>query len=470
MRARMLFNSIPFALFALGFFPVYALLARWREARRLWLLTASLFFYGWWDVRFLALLVATSTLDWALARWIDGLPAGDPRRRRIAIGSVVSNLGVLAIFKYLGFFARELERALATIGLDTSLPALQLVLPVGLSFYTFQAMSYVLDVAKGEVRAERRLPHFLLYITFFPQLVAGPIERSARLMPQLEALRLPRPEQVTAGLLRFLGGLVRKLVIADNAAMIVDRAYGAGATPTGMGAAIGIVAFTVQIYGDFSGYSEMARGLASMLGIELMENFRRPLLATGPRDLWRRWHISLSTWLRDYLYVPLGGDRGGPWRTARNLAITMLLGGLWHGASWTFVVWGALHGLALAVERAWRANVSVRMPAPLAVLGCLSLTIVGFAVFRADSLGQALALMGTVLRKGLYGTPSDFESMRILAVVGGGLFVWDLIVEKGGLSLDRIPRPLAVAASAALTALIAILGATYGRPFVYFQF
>lgn len=468
MRA-VVFSSLPFAIFAVVFFVVYAALGRSRDARRMWLLASSLFFYGWWDVRFLALMVGTASFDWTLTRAIDRLQVGDVRRTRLAAMSVVANLGVLGIFKYLGFFAGELQGALGALGVAVSLPTLQLVLPVGLSFYTFQAMSYVLDVGRGEERSEPRFLQFLLYITFFPQLVAGPIERSSSLMPQLERLALPRPEQVTEGMVRFLGGLARKLVVADNAGIIADRAYGAE-TPTGLGAVLGMAAFTLQIYGDFSGYSEMARGLASMLGIRLMENFRRPLFASGPQDLWRRWHISLSTWLRDYLYRPLGGNRGGPWRTARNLLLTMLLGGLWHGANWTFIVWGALHGTALVVERAWVARSPVRLPAPVAIAATLCLTIVGFSIFRADDLGQAARLWGIVLREGPVGTPDDLGAWRVLAVLGGGILGWDLLVERTNLTFVGA-RPFRMASAAALlTLLIAIFGATYGRPFIYFQF
>ncbi len=322
-----------------------------QRAQNLWLLAASLVFYGYWDWRFLGLLVFSTMLDFTCARGIEA--SSDPRRRKaILLVSVVLNLGLLGVFKYVGFFADSFARLLTNVGVTPGWTTLNIVLPVGISFYTFQTMSYTIDVYRGQLKACRDPVAFGLYVSFFPQLVAGPIERATNLLPQLESRRRVTTRHLSEGAYLILFGLFKKVALADAIAPFVATAFGEAGTATTLGLWRGMYLFTFQIYLDFSGYSDIARGSAKLLGVDLMENFRQPFFATSLRDLWRRWHVSLSTWLRDYLYLPLGGNRGGPRRAALNLLLTMTLSGLWHGAAWTFVCWGFAHGLLLGFERA----------------------------------------------------------------------------------------------------------------------
>ncbi len=511
----MLFNSLVFVAFLAAVLPVWWILPL--KAGRWWLLAASLVFYGWWSPAFLGLLLATATLDWLLARGMEG--ASDARRKLLVTISVVTNLGTLAVFKYLGFFTQELSSALAGAGLSLSVPVLSLVLPVGISFYTFQAMAYTIDVYRGHVRPTRNLPDFLLFLTFFPQLVAGPIERSERLLPQLQGaaggcqgpllrheapgMRRPRERELQEAAWLLTWGYFKKLVVADNLAPLVGEGFDAPGA-SGLTTVLACYAFTWQIYCDFSGYSDIARGLARLFGVDLMENFRRPFLATSPQDLWRRWHISLSQWLRDYLYIPLGGNRTAP---TRNLLLTMLLGGLWHGANWTYVAWGAWHGVALAVGRWFRgapANVvdettldqgaeggpppSATPPPPaskavapgsrapigwiLGVVGTFHLTMLGFVSFRAHTLGQVVDLARSVVQGPFVG-PDDPARAMLLVLVALPVVVLELLQERhGGDSFValRAPRLVQAGLYVALALLVTLLGASHAARFIYFQF
>ncbi|MDA1306433.1 MAG: MBOAT family protein, partial [Acidobacteria bacterium] len=313
------------------------------------LLVASYVFYGAWDYRFLSLLGISTIIDYVVAlRMAD---AAGRHRKAWLIVSLVTNLGLLGFFKYFNFFVDSGNALLIALGVDPMPMRLHIVLPVGISFYTFQTLSYTIDVYRGKLDPTRSLRDFALFVAYFPQLVAGPIERATHLLPQvLNPRRLSMP-LLHQGLWLISWGLFKKMVIANNLAIVVDRTFAAGSGATGAEYLIAIYAFAFQIYCDFSGYSDIARGLAALMGIDLMVNFNNPYAATNPREFWRRWHISLSTWLRDYLYVPLGGNRGALWQTYRALMLTMLLGGIWHGAQWTFVVWGLYHGVWLAVHR-----------------------------------------------------------------------------------------------------------------------
>lgn len=457
----MLFNSLVFAVFLAVVWPLWRLLPP--AGRRWLLLVASLVFYGWWDWRFLGLLVGSAAVDFLCARAIPGASAA--RVRGLVATSVVVNLGVLGFFKYWGFATGELERLAAWLGVGLDLPVLALVLPVGLSFYTFQSMAYTIDVARG-ARPAGSFREVLLYVSFFPQLVAGPIERSGHLLPQLVRAADPGPGALRIGAELFAWGLFKKVVVADNLAPLVQRAFDQP-DPGGLAVLVGAYAFTLQIYGDFSGYSDMARGVARWFGVELMVNFRQPLLATGPRDLWRRWHISLSQWLRDYLYVPLGGNRGGRWRTDRNLLLTMLLGGLWHGANWTFVVWGAVHGLALVLAH----HVPVRLPRPLAWALTLHLTVGTFVIFRVHEVGQFGGLLAA-LSQGLQPDAAATAGLRLLLLMAAVVGAWDLLLQRrgGDLLLQELPAVLRWAVIGLLLVAVALLGGSYGQPFLYFQF
>lgn len=450
----MLFNSLAFGVFLAIVYPVWRATSGWMRQR--WLLAASLLFYGWWDLRFLALLVATSTLDWYCGlRIADGV---NPRKW-LAL-SVVSNIAVLGVFKYLGFFTRELDRALGALGVEGSLPVWEIALPVGLSFYTFQAIAYTVDVYRGRTAVSRNLLDFLLFITFFPQLVAGPIERSDRLMPQLARAASPTPQQLGEGAWLILLGYTKKVLIADNLGWLVARGLD-GPNARAGAIVIAAYAFTWQIYCDFSGYSDIARGVAKWLGVELMVNFNLPFFASSPRDIWRRWHISLSEWLRDYLYIPLGGNKAG-----RNLLITMLLGGLWHGASWTYVAWGAWHGVALALQR----RIRIPLPRPLAIVATFHFLCAGFVLFRLRSLDQLPALLQKLLAWQY--VREDLVWARYLALLIAPLFLLELWMYRTGDTnvVLRLPRLVqAIGVVVAMAALL-VLGSSHATPFIYFQF
>jgi D-alanyl-lipoteichoic acid acyltransferase DltB (MBOAT superfamily) len=344
----MLFNSISFLFFLPAVLLALAVLpARWRNG---FLLVASYFFYGCWDWRFLTLLFATTVIDFWVAKKI--FASTDPRiRKRILLLSIGANLGVLGFFKYCNFFVANAHALLQTLGLQASLPTLSIILPVGVSFYTFQSMSYTIDVYRGVTAPARRFWDFALYVAYFPQLVAGPISRKADLLPQLVSPARMTLDRINVGLMLILLGLAKKVLIADMLAPEVDRLF---SNPGHMSSGLllkGAYYFTFQIYCDFSGYSDIARGVSELFGVRLCINFNQPYLSQSITEFWRRWHMSLSFWLRDYLYIPLGGNRHGETATYRNLMLTMLIGGLWHGANWTFVAWGGLHGTYLAVER-----------------------------------------------------------------------------------------------------------------------
>ena len=341
--------------------PVYLLslalvaMLYWRlkhSAQNNFLLLFSYFFYGWWDWRFLGLIAVSTVVDYYCALVVAGETS--TARRRIALTISVSlNLAFLGFFKYFNFFEDSLHTALASLGINVSRPALTITLPPGISFYTFQAIAYMVDVYKGRIPATRSLRDYALFISLFPHLIAGPIQRPDHLLPQVANPRIFTSRKIADGILLILSGLFRKCVIADQCALLANAAFSGSLGPSSVAiVAIGMYAFAWQIYGDFSGYSNIARGSAQLLGFHFMVNFRQPYLATSLQDFWRRWHISLSSRLRDYLYVGLGGNRVGTVRTYRNLFLTMVLGGLWHGANWTFAIWGALHGAWLSIERA----------------------------------------------------------------------------------------------------------------------
>ncbi|MEK9967840.1 MAG: MBOAT family O-acyltransferase, partial [Ferrovibrio sp.] len=344
----MLFNSLPFAIFSAIYFPIHFVLAG--QARMAWCLFASYVFYGWWDWRFIP-LIALSTLVNFCAGYALGL-IGLHWRRFLLIAAIAFNLGLLAVFKYYDFFVTSFREAMAGLGLKVTPGLLELALPVGISFYTFHGMSYIIDIYRGNCAVERNPIRFAAYIALFPQLVAGPIVRASRLLPQMahdHAFDWPR---VIRGLEIVVIGFALKLLVADNLSTFVDSHFGNASEAGGYVLLFSTVFFAFQIYGDFAGYSLIAIGLGVIIGYDFGENFRRPYLAVSFSDFWERWHISLSSWLRDYLYIPLGGNREGASKTARNLFIVMLLGGLWHGANWTFVLWGLLHGAYLVLQRA----------------------------------------------------------------------------------------------------------------------
>ena len=375
------FTSAVFLYFCLCFFPVYLLVARRLRWRNLFILGMSYLFYGWWDWRFLILIAVTCFVDYNVARAIED-SVEQARKKFFLWISLASNLGVLAFFKYFNFFVGSGESILRWFGLHPSTATLSIILPVGISFYTFQSIAYVVDVYRGKIRAERDAVLFFAYVSYFPQLAAGPIERAGHLLTQFREVRLPTKAGVTQGVWLVVQGYFTKMVVADTLAPWVDLGFHANQT-LGWSTLLATLAFGLQIYGDFKGYSLIAKGVAAFMGFELMWNFDRPYWSTSVQDFWHRWHISLSTWLRDYLFIPLGGSRAGPSRVCLNLMLTMLLGGLWHGAGWNFLIWGGWHGLALCVHYLWKQRVGERKPSFGGWLLTMVVVFIGWFFFRA---------------------------------------------------------------------------------------
>lgn len=490
----MLFTSAAFAiLFAVVWILHWSLpTARLRAGL---IAAASLVFYGWWDWRFVSLLLLSIVVDFCC-----GLALGRTERnrsRRLIVGiSLATNLGVLGFFKYAGFFADSLQVLFDQIGFHLNPFTLNILLPMGISFYTFQTLGYTIDVYRRRVEPTRDLIDFAAYVTFFAQLVAGPIERAGRLLPQLQADRKFDWNDQFEGALLFTRGLFKKVVVADNLALLVD--YSFGTSPENLSplaVLFSLYAFTIQIYGDFGGYSDMAVGSARCLGIDLMRNFRAPFLAASPKDLWQRWHISLSTWLRDYLYIPLGGNRGSALFNARNLMATMVLGGLWHGAAWTFVVWGAFHGTLLVLHRGWQSFTGAAVGAVesrggvvgilyriAAVFVMFHLTCLSFLVFRAESLSQVFGMLARFTEPLLYGTEEATMLATVLhfswmIVLLHALTEWSASRRVGGsgagfrTSQLDVPRLTALLLTAAMLLRIFEEGRfASGKQFIYFQF
>lgn len=364
----MLFPTLDFAIFFLIVFAVSWEIRRHGEYRKAFLLAASYFFYGYWDWRFTLLLAASSLINYTAGRLLAATQA--ERERKLLVGIAVAlNLCILGFFKYYGFFLDSMAEMLASIGAVRDLPFLEVILPIGISFFTFQGISYVVDVYRRDIPAAHSALDIFLYISFFPQLVAGPIVRASDFLPQLKQEPHLDRSMVSLGIVLILIGLFKKMVIANYLATeLVDNVFFDPSAYSGPDLVLAVYGYAVQIYCDFSGYSDIAIGVAALLGYRFKWNFNQPYRSASLREFWHRWHISLSCWLRDYLYLPLGGNRHGRVKTYRNLLVTMLLGGLWHGAAWTFISWGAIHGAALAIER----MIFAVKPAPaqaLAVVG-----------------------------------------------------------------------------------------------------
>ena len=440
---------------------------------RLWrpfMLVASYVFYGWLDWRWVLLLIGSTVVNTVFANAVARSEDPVVRKRIVAI-AVAANLTLLGIFKYLGFFADSVDDALSSVGLGSPLPVLSVILPIGISFFTFQSISYVIDVYR---RDERPVPlvEFAVLQAFFPHIVAGPIVRVGEFVPQLRAPRDPRKVLAGPGLFLIAGGLLKKTVVADELARrIVDPVFDDPGAHSGLEVLMAMYGFAAQIYCDFSGYTDMAIGLALLLGFRLPQNFDRPYLATSLRLFWHGWHMTLSRWLRDYLYIPLGGNRKGPRRTYVNLMLTMLLGGLWHGAAWTFLIWGAIHGGALAGERYLAARFpKLHLPRWVAWLITFNIVCVAWVFFRSPDLSTAFGILGGL---GLSG-PSPLVTPLIV------------LLTFGAVAIQAIPRDLwrraegwfvarpAVAQGIALGALVVIADAAVGQqgvaPFIYFQF
>ena len=479
--AAMNFASLQFVLFITAFTAFFLALGRTRLFTP-FLLVASYIFYGYWDYRFCSLLAVTTAIDY----WC-GLRVADARSRAEAkiylLISIGSNLAILFFFKYFNFFVDSAHVALSGLGFDVGRTALEVILPVGISFYTFQNLSYTIDVYAGELRAERSFIKYATFVAFFPQLVAGPIVRARDLLPQISQ-GTPKPTFAMqfAGLEKVVWGYFLKLGLADNAAAVVDARFAQPEFFNSLHHVIGLICFSLQIYGDFAGYSLIAIGLSQMFGYTLCPNFARPYFASGMRDFWRRWHISLSTWFRDYVYVPLGGNRS-QWLRLRNVTITMVISGLWHGAAWTFVLWGAMHAALMLGEDALRwlgRRSGIRLPAPVQAMGRLALIPVVFLLvtltwlpFRAEGMHTVTTVL-SIIAQGDFSLPAGLQQVSTLvrvAVVGAVVFLVDAAIEagaaRGWVRTSVVARGFACSS---LVVLLLLLGNFDNRSFIYFQF
>lgn len=476
----MLFNSLEFLIFLPVVLAVYYLLPH--RAQNAFLVLASCFFYASWDWRFLFPLLFSTTIDYFCAARIDALiERGAPllERKKYLYFSLATNLGLLGFFKYFNFFVDTFHGLFMQFGIDLPMPALRVILPIGISFYTFQALSYTIDVYRGKQHATRSFWDFFLAVLFFPHLVAGPIQRASNLISQVIKPRKTTRTQVTDGLHLILWGFFKKVYIADGLAPIVNQIFNAPSA-TGGETLVAVLAFAFQIYCDFSGYTDIARGVAKLMGFEFMLNFNLPYFATNPSDFWQRWHISLSSWLRDYLYISLGGSRGSRAKTYRNLMLTMVLGGLWHGAAWNFVVWGFYHGALLVAHRLASPSLEPLAPAATGVWRGLWLiaritimfafTCYGWLLFRATSFQQIADMTGSLLHP-LNGLPGDLLT-KVLVLIAPLIAVQLLQYNSGHLEFTRQPwlsPTLRMAVYSLMIYCVVFLGAP-PQAFVYFQF
>ncbi len=462
----MLFNEAVYAIFLPAVLLLFYILP---ANRRKWLLLgASYFFYGWWDWRFCSLVVLSTVVDYFCGIFIAQSDSTSRRKSLLSI-SLCVNLSLLGTFKYFNFFVESAAGLLQTFGFQSNTPTLNIILPVGISFYTFQTLSYTIDVYRGS-KPERNFVDFANFVVFFPQLVAGPIMRAGDLIPQLKSNHEGTGQDFSEGTLLIFKGLFKKAILADNLASLVDNVYG---NPTGYGSAacwFATYAYAFQIYLDFSGYTDIALGTARLFGVRLMQNFNLPYLAVGPSDFWRRWHISLSTWIRDYVFIPLGGSRHGIGRTAFALTVTMGLGGLWHGAAWTFVIWGLFHGLLLAGERTLGLvpTKGQIMPFPIRAIRILvmfHLACFAWVLFRAPDIESAWI----ILVKLVVWEDGPIIGRRVIM-----LTVFCAILHLSAELWPRIrewqPGPIVQGALAATTAYALIILAPESAPFLYFQF
>jgi alginate O-acetyltransferase complex protein AlgI len=466
-----LFPTLAFGVFFLFVHFTAWSLDRENGRRKLFLLLASWFFYAQWDWRFVALLIASAVLNWGVAALI--ARSDEAGRRKLFVGlGVAANLLILGVFKYYGFFVEQAGELLARFGWERDLPLLEIVLPVGISFFTFQGISYVVDVHRGKTPPAKSLLDVMLLMSFFPHLVAGPIVRASDLLPQFD--RVPRltREMAAHGFLLIGWGLFKKTVIASElATRLVDPVFFDPSAYGALDLAAAVYAYAVQIYCDFSAYSDMAIGIAALLGYSFPRNFDQPYRAKSMQDFWRRWHISLSSWLRDYLYVPLGGGRKGLVRSCLNVFITMLLGGLWHGAAWTFVAWGALHGGVQVIERLGRAAFGERRVVPtwIGVIVTFHIVCLGWILFRSETFPMAMQVLAGLAR---FEAATVVTPFILTLIVGGLAMHWLPPRAIEGFATWLKPAPsltmgLLVGAAVLLVEAVRPDGVA---PFIYFQF
>ena len=474
----MLFNSLEFAVFFFIVYSLYLVLGfRWQNRM---LLAASYVFYGAWDWRFLFLILFSTTIDYFLGQKIYRETNIDRKKWLIAF-SVIVNLSFLGFFKYFNFFTGSLGSLLQTFGFSPNFRLLHIVLPVGISFYTFQSMSYTIDIYRGHVKPASHFADFALFVSFFPQLVAGPIQRASHLLPQVTSPRTIRVEEVYEGGYLMLWGLFQKMFVADHLAQVVDLVFNQPAPYHGAQVLLAVYAFAFQIYCDFAGYSNIARGIGKCMGFDLIANFNLPYFAENPSDFWKRWHISLSSWLRDYLYIPLGGNRKGKLKAYRNLFLTMLLGGLWHGASWTFVIWGAYHGTLLSVHKFFNRftkksgqiqKTSLGFIKALKIIFFFHCVCLGWLFFRAQSMTQVFQMLHALLFDFHLSQPGLSEMARQVIFFSGFLILIECFQywKKDLLVVWRWPVIVRWTFYVAVFHLTFIFLLEGSKQFIYFQF
>ena len=482
----MLFNSIDFALFL----PLVFLLYWWvggnsQRRRNVIVLVASYVFYGWWDWRFLGLIAFSTILDYSLGVAL-GNTNDEQKRKYLLWTSIAINLGFLGFFKYYNFFAASFADAFTLFGSEFTTSRLNIILPVGISFYTFQTLSYTIDVYKRQLEPSRQPIAFAAYVSFFPQLVAGPIERAINLLPQFSTLRKFDKAMAYDGVRQMLWGLFKKVVVADNCAEIVNPIFASHHMHDGSTLFMAAILFAFQIYGDFSGYSDIAIGCARLFGFDLMRNFAYPYFSRDIAEFWRRWHISLSTWFRDYVYIPLGGSRLGKALNVRNVLIIFVVSGFWHGANWTFVFWGLINGLLflplllLGKNRAMTNTVAEGRMLPTALelwqmVSTFAITCFAWIFFRAASMQQAYDVLGSIASRSLFNAPA-IASKRMLAFAVLGIMItlaleWISREKQYGLQLDHVrSRPVRYAIYYGVIAVIMLGAPLSGGEFIYFQF
>jgi len=457
----MLFTSLRFAAFFSVVFSGYWLCPN-NQLRKLCLVVAGLWFYADWNSFLALVLTASTTIDFLVARRMDS-GVDESHRRFLLRLSIFMNCGLLCFFKYLTFLGQNLN---AWFGL--SIPDLSLPNPVGISFYTFEAISYSVDVFRRKICAEKRLEHLLIFITFFPHVVAGPIVRSRAFLPQIARWKNWNWSRAEWGISYFVLGLFKKLALADRLALIVDPVFSVPSHYSGLTVTAAVLAYSLQIYCDFSGYTDMALGLAHLLGFRLAPNFNRPYASLSVVEFWRRWHISLSSWLRDYLYIPLGGNANGPWRTHLNLWITMLLGGLWHGASWNFVLWGGLHASFLSIQRTFPRR--LRLPRPVCWMLTFGAVTLAWIPFRASSFETTVDVCRAILTQPSGSTlPVAWSGFLFSLIVVAGA-TWISGLPNWGRFYRGLPKPLIGLILAGLALMSFCLSPQRTEPFIYFQF
>jgi len=478
----MLFNSIDFAIFLPIVFGLYwFVFNRSTKQQNLLIVLVSYIFYGWWDWRFLSLIVFSTMVDFTIGRKLATEGKAGKRKRWLYL-SIFVNLGFLGFFKYYNFFLDNFIQAFSFFGQGFSPKSLNIILPVGISFYTFQTLSYTIDVYKKKLEPTNDIVAFSAFVSFFPQLVAGPIERASRLLPQFYKYRQFDYDNATNGLKQMLWGLFKKVVIADNCAFYVNYIFGNSSELSGSTILLGAILFTFQIYGDFSGYSDIAIGTARLFGFNLMKNFSFPYFSRDIAEFWRRWHISLSTWFRDYLYIPLGGSRGGAWMKIRNTFTIFIVSGFWHGANWTFIAWGALNALYVLpslLSNRNRRNLDVvaenkYLPSikELFSMGAtFGLTVLAWIFFRAESIAHAFQMIGEIFSSSLLKMPSIKPKVAIPLIIFFIIVEWfgrqnEYAIEKLG---HQFPKPVRWVLYYGIVFLIIMFAGTQ-QQFIYFQF